>query len=67
MPDHPLRSAQARARREHLVAFARTNVGLEGFTPTPATEALWAEYVAGRLTIHDVIARLKEGANGSRA
>ena len=51
---------EERALRQEAVDYGRDSVGLEGFTLSPAVEALNARYVAGELTSDELTAAIKE-------
>lgn len=45
----PAISIEEQARRKHAIDFARGSVRFEGFVLDAETEALFADYVAGKL------------------
>jgi len=55
-------SPAERRRREAAVNFARANVGLEGFKLSKECEELACRFVAGEITISDLIIANKESA-----
>jgi hypothetical protein len=50
----------ARFDRRRAAAFAKANVELEGFVASPEFEALTARYIAGDVSIEDMLAWLDE-------
>ena len=44
-----------RRKRQEAVNFARANVGLEGFKPSPENEALAVRYINGEIELSEVI------------
>ncbi|WP_065847736.1 antitoxin VbhA family protein [Sphingobium sp. Ndbn-10] len=62
MNEHPI-SDDERARRQKAIDFARTNIELSGFTPSPAMAALGVRFVAGELSESDFIAAALAHAN----
>ena len=50
----------ARFKRRQAAAFAKANVELEGFVAPPDFEALTERYVAGDISIEDMLAWLNE-------
>lgn len=49
-----------RRKRQEAVNFARANVGLEGFKPSPEDEALAVRYINGEIELSEVIETVKE-------
>lgn len=49
-----------RCRRQEAVNFARASVGLEGFKPSPADEALAVRFINGEIEFPEVIETVKE-------
>lgn len=45
-------------RRLKAVNYARASVGLEGFKPTPAAEALAARFVSGEISMADYVKQM---------
>lgn len=58
-PAAPITDAERR-RRQAAVNFARASVGLEGFKPSPADEALAVRFINGEVDFPEVIAAVKE-------
>ena len=44
-----------RRKRQEAVNFARANVGLEGFKPSPENEALAVRYINGEIELSEVV------------
>lgn len=55
-----------RCKRLKAVNFARASVGLEGFKPSPESDALAVRYVNGEIEFSEVIATINEQAKHSR-
>lgn len=53
---------QERCKRQDAVNFARANVGLEGFKPSPEYEALAVRFINGEIELSEVIGTVKEEA-----
>ncbi len=51
-----------RLRRQKAVNFARANVGLEGFKPSPQDEALAVRHINGKIEISEMIEIINEQA-----
>lgn len=49
-----------RCTRQDAVNFARANVGLEGFKPSPEDEALAARFINGEIEFFEVIGTIKK-------
>lgn len=49
-----------RCKRQDAVNFARANVGLEGFKPSPEDEALAARFINGEIEFFEVIGTIKK-------
>lgn len=49
-----------RRKRQEAVNFARANVGLEGFKPSPEDEALAVCFINGEIELSEVIETIKE-------
>lgn len=55
-----------RCRRQEAVNFARANVGLEGFKPSPEDEALAVRFINGEIEFPEVIETVKVEAQRLR-
>lgn len=56
--------AEIRSKREDGANFARASVGLEGFKPTEAAEALTLRFIRGEISIDEAVKqRLDEEAH----
>lgn len=49
-----------RRKRQEAVNFARANIGLEGFKPSPECEALAVRFINGEIEFPEVIETVKE-------
>jgi len=54
-PASDIISAAERRRRENAVNFARSSVGLEGFTPSDAAEADARRFINGDISLADFV------------
>lgn len=55
-----------RRKRQEAVNFARANVGLEGFKPSPEDEALAVRFINGEIEFPEVIETVKVEAQRLR-
>jgi len=60
--NHAPAFAKERRMREKAANFARASVGLEGFEPTEAAEALTVRYIRGEITIDEAVKQTIEEA-----
>ena len=55
-----------RRKRQEAINFARANVGLEGFKPSPENEALAVRFINGEIELSEVIETVNEQAQRLR-
>jgi hypothetical protein len=49
-------SEEEKKRREKIINFARANVGLEGFVPSPSAEADALRFINGEIEMDEFVA-----------